>query len=53
VGDGAYREWLNSTWPAFAVEDEDEHTNGGRDAGLRRDDPLRVPDYGVVVLQRA
>jgi 1,4-alpha-glucan branching enzyme len=52
AGDGDYREWLNSTWPAFAVENEDEHTNGGREARLRRGDPLRVPDYGVVVLQR-
>jgi 1,4-alpha-glucan branching enzyme len=52
AGDGAYREWLNSTWPAFAVEHEDEHTNGGRDARLRGGDTLRVPDYGVIVLQR-
>jgi 1,4-alpha-glucan branching enzyme len=50
--DGRYRELWNSTWPAFAVEGEDEHTNGGRDATLRREDWLHVPDYGVVILER-
>ena len=33
---GLYRELWNSTWPAFVVESEDEHTNGGRDARLHR-----------------
>jgi 1,4-alpha-glucan branching enzyme len=50
--DGRYRELWNSTWPAFAVEGEDEHTNGGRDATLRREHWLHVPDYGVVILER-
>ena len=50
--DGDYRELWNSTWPAFAVESEDEHTNGGRDAHLDRGDWLQVPDYGVVILER-
>jgi 1,4-alpha-glucan branching enzyme len=50
--DGSYRELWNSTWPAFAVEHEDEHTNGGRNAHLRRDHGLNIPDYGAVVLQR-
>jgi hypothetical protein len=36
--DRSYRELWNSTWPAFAVlgEEEDEHTNGGRDARCPR-----------------
>jgi 1,4-alpha-glucan branching enzyme len=49
---GSYRELWNSTWPAFAVENEGEHTNGGRDARLTRDSWLHVPDYGAVVLER-
>ena len=53
VAFGEYRELWNSTWPAFAIqaEQEGEHTNGGRDARLMRDDWINVPDYGVVVLQ--
>ena len=47
-----YRELWNSTWPAFAVEGEGEHTNGGRDTQLHRGHWLHVPDYGVVVLER-
>jgi 1,4-alpha-glucan branching enzyme len=50
---GVYRELWNSTWPAFAVEWEDEHTNGGRDARLHRGDWLHIPDYGCLVLERA
>jgi 1,4-alpha-glucan branching enzyme len=49
---GLYRELWNSTWPAFAVEGEDEHGNGGRDAYLGRDHWLQIPDYGVVVLEK-
>ena len=49
---GAYWELWNSTWPAFAVEGEDEHGNGGCEARLRADPSLHVPDYGVVVLER-
>ena len=48
-----YRELWNSTWPVFAVEEEDEHTNGGRSARLNRGHSLRVPDYGAVVLESA
>ena len=47
-----YRELWNSTWPAFQVEGEDEHTNGGRDARLHRGSHLHVPDYGAIVLER-
>lgn len=52
--DSTYCELWNSTWPAFAVpgEWENEHTNWGRDARLRRDNSLNIPDYGVVILQR-
>ena len=49
---GVYRELWNSTWPAFAVENEDEHTNGGRTARLHRGNWLQIPDYGVVILER-
>jgi 1,4-alpha-glucan branching enzyme len=51
---GTYRELWNSTWPAFSVwgEEEDEHTNGGRDARIRSSDYIHVPDYGAVVLER-
>ena len=47
-----YRELWNSTWPAFQVEWEDEHTNGGPNARLHRGNYLHVPDYGAVVLER-
>lgn len=51
---GEYRELWNSTWPAFAIqaEQEGEHTNGGRDARLHRGHSLHIPDYGVTILQR-
>ena len=47
-----YRELWNSTWPAFSVENENEHTNGGRRAVLHRGHGLHIPDYGVVILER-
>lgn len=49
---GLYKELWNSTWPAFAVEGEGEHSNGGRDARLHRASWLQVPDYGVVILEK-
>lgn len=49
---GQYKELWNSTWPAFAVEGEDEHTNGGRDARLHQGTWLQIPDYGVVILEK-
>jgi 1,4-alpha-glucan branching enzyme len=49
---GEYKELLNSTWPAYQVEWEDEHPNGGWGARLKRDYNLNVPDYGVVVLEK-
>jgi 1,4-alpha-glucan branching enzyme len=51
-GEGSYKELWNSTWPAFQVEWEDEHSNGGRDARLHRWDALHIPDYGAVILER-
>ncbi len=50
--DRHYRELWNSTWPAFAVEGEDEHGNGGRSTTLSRNDRLHIPDYGAVILER-
>ena len=50
--DGLYCELWNSTWPAFAVEGEDEHSNGSRNAQLSRNDWLNIPDYGVVLLEK-
>ena len=52
--DGTYCELWNSTWPAFAIqaEDENEHMNWGREARLKRGNWLHIPDYGVVVLSR-
>ncbi|MCL6589580.1 MAG: alpha amylase C-terminal domain-containing protein [Firmicutes bacterium] len=50
--DGVYHELLNSTWPAFQVENEDEHTNGGREARLYPDGNLTIPDYGAVILEK-
>jgi hypothetical protein len=49
---GIYRELWNSTWPAFAVEEEGEHGNGSRDAQLSRNEWLNIPDYGAVVLEK-
>jgi 1,4-alpha-glucan branching enzyme len=50
--EGTYHELWNSTWPAFAVAHEHEHTNGGRDVRLQRRYALDIPAYGVVVLER-
>jgi 1,4-alpha-glucan branching enzyme len=50
---GPYKELWNSTWPAFQVEWEDEHENGGRAARLHRGQSLQIPDYGAIVLERA
>ena len=53
--DGAYKERLNSTWGDYRIADEfeDEHANGGWDARLGRGSWIHVPDYGVVILERA
>lgn len=49
---GEYLERLNSTWPDYQVEWEDEHPNGGWAARLRREYNVNVPDNGVIVLER-
>jgi maltooligosyltrehalose trehalohydrolase len=49
----AYKEILNSSWPAFAVESEAEQTNGGYDARITSGQILNLPFAGAVVLQRA
>ena len=49
---GLYKELLNSTWPLFQVEWEDEHTNGGWDARLHQGHSLNIPDDGAVILER-
>jgi hypothetical protein len=41
----------NSTWPAFAVEGECEHTKAAA-MRLHHGSWLQVPDYGVVILER-
>ncbi|MFZ5896076.1 MAG: alpha-amylase family glycosyl hydrolase [Myxococcota bacterium] len=52
--DADYKELLNSTWGDYriAAESEDEHSNGGWSAHLRRNNWIQIPDYGVVVLER-
>jgi 1,4-alpha-glucan branching enzyme len=48
-----YKEIFNSSWPAFKVEFEPEHTNGGYDARVYSGQILQLPFMGAVVLQRA
>jgi 1,4-alpha-glucan branching enzyme len=48
----AYKEIFNSSWPAFQVEFEPEHTNGGYDAEIYSGQILNLPYVGAVVLQR-
>ncbi|HYH01811.1 MAG TPA: alpha amylase C-terminal domain-containing protein, partial [Bacillota bacterium] len=46
---GTYQERLNSTYPAFQVEFENEYRNWGH---LHRDTWLNIPDNGAVILER-
>jgi 1,4-alpha-glucan branching enzyme len=48
----AYKEIFNSSWPAFQVEFEQEHANGGYDARIYSGQILNLPYVGAVVLQR-
>jgi hypothetical protein len=48
----AYKEIFNSSWPAFQVEFEEEHANGGYDAEIGNGQILNLPYVGAVVLQR-
>ncbi|MEW6619897.1 MAG: alpha-amylase family glycosyl hydrolase [bacterium] len=49
---GDYKEIYNSTWPYYAFDFEDEHTNGGYNACLNANHSLNIPDYGVVILEK-
>ncbi len=51
---GTYKELLNSTWGDYRIasEGEVEISNGGWDAYLDRSVWLRIPPYGVVILER-
>ncbi|MGD1095057.1 MAG: alpha-amylase family glycosyl hydrolase, partial [Bryobacteraceae bacterium] len=48
----AYKEIFNSSWPAFQVESESEHSNGGYDAQIYSGHILNLPYIGAVVLER-
>jgi 1,4-alpha-glucan branching enzyme len=52
--DGEYRELWNSTWDEFrnASENEQSQHNGGRDARLRREYSLNIPETAAIILQR-
>jgi 1,4-alpha-glucan branching enzyme len=47
-----YKEIFNSSWPAFAVESEPEHTNGSYAARISSGQILNLPYVGAVVLER-
>jgi len=49
---GPYKEILNSSWPVFQVEFEQECTNGGYAASIRSGQMLKLPYVGAVVLER-
>jgi 1,4-alpha-glucan branching enzyme len=51
-GGSAYKEIFNSSWPAFQVEFEPEHSNGGYDAQINSGQLLNLPYIGAVVLER-
>jgi len=48
----SYKEIFNSSWPAFQVEFEQEHTNGSYDARINSGQILNLPFMGAVVLER-
>jgi len=49
---GRYKEILNSSWPVFQVEFEQERTNGGYAASIQSGQLLNLPFIGAVVLER-
>jgi 1,4-alpha-glucan branching enzyme len=51
-GGSTFKEIFNSSWPAFQVESEPEHTNGGYDAQISSGQNLNLPFVGAVVLER-
>jgi 1,4-alpha-glucan branching enzyme len=52
--EGEYRELWNSTWDEFrnASQSESLQHNGGRDARLRREYTLNIPNTAAIILQR-
>ncbi len=48
----SYKEIFNSSWPAFQVELESEHTNGGYMANIQSGQLLQLPYIGALVLER-
>ena len=51
-GGAAFKEIFNSSWPAFQVEFEQEHSNGGYDAQIFSGQILNLPFIGSIVLER-
>jgi 1,4-alpha-glucan branching enzyme len=51
-GGSAYKEIFNSSWPAFQVESEPEHSNGSYDARISSGQILYLPFVGAIVLER-
>ena len=49
---GPFKEIFNSSWPAFQVESEPEHSNGGYDARIYTGQIINLPWMGAVVLER-
>jgi len=49
---GPFKEIFNSSWPAFQVESEPEHTNGGYTARIYSGQIINLPWMGAVVLER-
>lgn len=47
-----YKEILNSSWPDYQVESEQESANGGYDARIWRGQTLNLPWLGALVLER-
>jgi 1,4-alpha-glucan branching enzyme len=48
----SYKEIFNSSWPAYQVEFETEHSNGGYSAGIQSGQILQLPYIGAVVLEK-
>jgi 1,4-alpha-glucan branching enzyme len=48
----SYQEIFNSSWPAFQVEFETEHANGGYTANIQSGQLLQLPYIGALVLER-
>ena len=51
-GGAVFKEIFNSSWPAFQVESEQEHSNGGYNARISSGQILNLPFIGAVVLER-